>query len=153
MHWPRAAVPGIMAIMANGSPTDEQVVHETVTPVPRPAQAQRAQAKIRWPRLDATSIVLIALWAAGVLVALAVPGLIVGPGEEGAPTGRVLAAFACTAVGGLIMIVSSWIIYRRTKEIGVFVLGGVPAFSCIAGGVIFMATKLTETGTGVGGGG
>jgi hypothetical protein len=84
-----------------------------------------------------------------VVIALAIPGLIVNPNEETAPRNDVLLAGGLTVVGCLIMIVASYVAYRRSGEIALVMLGGVPAFSCLAGGIILAATKLTATGTGM----
>lgn len=110
----------------------------------------RAQAPIKWPKLGVGDAVLALLWLGGVVLALGVPALIVSPGELTAPTSDIVTALICTSVGALVMVATSYILYRRTKEVGFFVLGGVPAFACLAGGVILAATKLTGTGTGVG---
>lgn len=123
---------------------------KTADPTVAPAAQDRAQAPIRWPRPDAAGVVLVLLWIAGVVLALFVPALIVSPGQEVAPTEDVLWALGCTVVGTLVMTVASMVLYRRTGEVGVVVLGAVPAFSCLAGGIVLAATKLTGTGTGVG---
>jgi hypothetical protein len=109
----------------------------------------RAQAPIRWPRPDGVGIALFLVWLVGVVVALAIPGLIVNPNEETAPRNDVLLAGGLTVVGCLVMIVASYVAYRRSGEIALVMLGGVPAFSCLAGGIILAATKLTATGTGM----
>jgi hypothetical protein len=112
--------------------------------------AERAQPPIRWPRPDAVGVVLILLWLAGVALALFVPALIVSPGKEVAPTEDVVWALVCTVVGTLVMMTTAYILYRRTREVGFAVLGAVPAFSCLAMGIVLAATKLTGTGAGVG---
>jgi hypothetical protein len=48
------------------------------------------------------------------------------------------------------MMVSAYILYRRTHEVGFAVFGAVPAASCLAMGIVLAATKLTGTGAGVG---
>jgi len=53
-------------------------------------------------------------------------------------------------IGTLVMIVTSYLLYRRTHEVGFAVLGGVPALSCMIGGIVLAATKLTGTVTGHG---
>jgi hypothetical protein len=111
---------------------------------------ERAQPPIRWPRPDAVGVVLILLWIAGVVFALFVPALIVSPGKEVAPTEDVVWALVSTIVGTLVMMVTAYILYRRTREVGFAVLGAVPAFSCLAMGIVLAATKLTGTGAGVG---
>jgi hypothetical protein len=94
--------------------------------------------------------VLVLLWVAGVAVALFVPALIVSPGQLTAPTEDVLVALGCTVVGTVLMMVTAYVLYRRTGEVGAVILGAVPAFSCLAGGIVLAATKLTGTGAGVG---
>jgi hypothetical protein len=108
----------------------------------------RAQPPIRWPRPDAVGVVLILFWLVGVALALAVPALIVSPGETTAPTEDVIWALVSTVIGTLVMLISSYLLYRRTHEVGFAVLGGVPAASCLAMGIVLAATKLTGTGTG-----
>lgn len=117
---------------------------------PERGRDNRAQAPIRWPKPNAAGIAFFLVWLVGVVLALGVPGLIVGPQEETAPTRDILLAGGFTVVGCLIMIVSAYIFYRRTGELAAVMFGAVPAFSCLAGGVILAATKLTATGTGVG---
>jgi hypothetical protein len=108
----------------------------------------RAQPPIRWPHPDAIGVFLMLIWAVGVVFALAVPAFIVSPGDATAPTADVLWAMTSTIVGSLVMMVSAYVLYRRTHEVGFAVLGAVPAFSCLAGGIILAATKLTGTGLG-----
>jgi hypothetical protein len=110
---------------------------------------ERAQPPIRWPKPDGIGIVLLLLWVAGVVFALAVPAFIVSPGETVAPTADVVWALVCTVAGTLVMMVSAYILYRRSGEVGYAVLGAVPAASCLAMGIVLAATKLTGTGTGV----
>jgi hypothetical protein len=112
--------------------------------------AGRAQPPIRWPKPDATGVVLILLWLVGVAFALFVPALIVSPGKEVAPTEDVVWALISTVGGTLVMMTTAYILYRRTREVGFAVLGAVPAFSCLAMGIVLAATKLTGTGSGVG---
>jgi hypothetical protein len=110
---------------------------------------ERAQAPIRWPRPDGIGIVLILVWLVGVVFALPIPGLIVSPGSLKAPTEDVVWALVSTAAGTLVMMVSSYILYRRTREVGFAILGAVPAMSCLAMGIVLAATKLTGTGSGI----
>src|SRR4051812_23745688 len=110
----------------------------------------RAQPPIRWPHPDAIGIFLMLIWVVGLAFALAVPAFIVSPGETVAPPADVVWALVSTVVGALVMLVSAYVMYRRTHEVGFAVLGGVPAASTLAGGIVLAATKLT--GTGLGGG-
>lgn len=119
-------------------------------PAPAVPRDNRAQAPIRWPRPTPGGIALVLLWLVGVALALFVPALIVRPGELTAPTEDVLTALGCTIVGTVIMMVTSYILYRRTREVGLVIVGAVPAFACLAGGIILAASKLTGTSTGVG---
>jgi hypothetical protein len=108
----------------------------------------RAQPPIRWPHPDAIGVLLMLVWVVGVAFALAVPALIVSPGAPTAPTADVIWALVSTVVGTLLMMVSAYVLYRRTREVGFAVLGAVPAMSCLAGGIVLAATKLTGTGLG-----
>jgi hypothetical protein len=109
----------------------------------------RAQPPIRWPKPDTVGVVLILIWIVGVAFALFVPALIVSPGALKAPTDDVVRALVCTVFGTLLMMISAYILYRRTGEVGFAILGAVPAASCLAMGIILAATKLTGTGSGV----
>jgi hypothetical protein len=117
---------------------------------PERGRDNKAQAPIRWPKPNRVAVSFFLVWLVGVILALPLPGFIVNPGEETAPTEDILLAGGLTVVGCLIMMVSAYVFYRRTGEIAAVMFGAVPAFSCLAGGVIIAATKLTATGTGVG---
>jgi len=121
-----------------------------VTPAPSSQQREddnqtRAQPPIRWPHPSAVSLGLVALWAAGVFVAIFVPALIVPPSVRTAPANEVWTAFTLTIVGAGLMILSSTLLWRRTRDVSFFIMGAVPAFAGIAGGAIFAAAKLTGT--------
>jgi|SRR5215212_5874645 hypothetical protein len=115
-----------------------------------PAEEERAQAPIRWPRPDRFTLVLVAVWVAGLVIALAVPALIVPPTEQHPSTGQTWLAFVFTAIGAAIMLTVSTIHYRRTREASVLTLSGVAAVAVVLGGIILVATKL---GGGMGQGG
>lgn len=110
---------------------------------PRPEDTEaRAQAPIRWPHLNPFALGMIALWAVGVLVALALPATIVSPTATNPPTGDVWLALGCTVLGAAIMMVAVSLLWRRVRDGGLFVLGMVPAFVCIAGGAMLAAAKI-----------
>jgi hypothetical protein len=115
-----------------------------------PAEEERAQAPIRWPRPDRFTLGLIAVWVVGLIIALAVPALIVPPTARHPSPGETWFAFAFTLLGALIMLVASIVQYRRNHDPSVFTLGGVSALAVILGGIILVATKL---GGGIGQGG
>jgi uncharacterized membrane protein len=115
-----------------------------------PAEEERAQAPIRWPRPDRFTLGLIVVWVVGLVVALAVPALIVSPTERHPSTGATWLAFAFTLIGALAMLAASYVHYRRTRDPSVFTLGSVAGISLIVGGIILVATKL---GGGIGQGG
>jgi hypothetical protein len=102
----------------------------------------RAQAPIRWFHPDAPTVFLVGLWAAGVIVALFVPALIVAPTAKHPPTSSVWTAFGLTVVGTVVMVLAAGGLWRRSKDPAVLVMGIVPAVVCIAGGLILAATKL-----------
>jgi hypothetical protein len=115
-----------------------------------PAEDERAQAPIRWPRPDSFTLGLIAVWVVGLIIALAVPALIVPPTARHPSTGQTWFAFAFTLLGALIMLTASVVQYRRKHDPSVFTLGGVSAVAVILGGIILVATKLSG-GMGQGG--
>lgn len=104
----------------------------------------RAQAPIRWPKADATTIGAVAVWALGLVVALAVPALIVPPGSRGADPSDIWTAFAISVVGSAIVLFSMAFLWRRKGEAGLLILGLVPAFATVSGGIIFATTMLSR---------
>ena len=102
----------------------------------------RAQPPIRWPHPDRASLGLVALWAVGLVVALLVPAAFVSPTAVNPPAGDVLIAFGSTLLGATIMVWVSVVLWRRVKDAAVLVMGAVPAFACVAGGIILTAGKL-----------
>ncbi len=116
----------------------------------RPTDEPRAQPPIRWPRPSGPSTAYVALWVLGGIVAVLVPYFIVPPGQHTAPEARVWTAFACTVLGAVMMIVASALMWRRSKDAGLFVLGCVPALSTVIGGVVLATIKLTGLRTGTG---
>jgi len=103
-----------------------------------------AQPAIRWPRPSAATLGYVALWVAGAVVAVAVPYVVVPVGQTHASVGPVWTAFGFTVIGSTIMIIASALMFRRSKDAGVFVIGCIPAVATIIGGVILSASKLTH---------
>jgi heme/copper-type cytochrome/quinol oxidase subunit 4 len=116
------------------------------SPLAAPGPGERAQARLRWPHPDRTSVIIAGVWGLGLVVALLVPAFIVGPGEQTAPASQVWTAFACTVVGAMVMLLSAMAMYRHSGDWADAVWGIVPAASVIVGGVILTATKLSGSG-------
>ena len=115
-----------------------------------PAEEERAQAPIRWPRPDGFTLGLIVVYVVGLIIALAVPALIVPPTAKHPSTGETWFAFSFTLIGVLIMLAASIVHYRREHDPSIFTLAGVSAVAVLIGGIILVATKL---GGGIGQGG
>jgi uncharacterized membrane protein len=115
-----------------------------------PNDGNRAQAPIRWPRPEGFTLGLVAVFAVGLVVALAVPALIVPPTARNPSVGQTWLAFLFTLIGVVIMLAAVTLHYRRKKEVSVMTLGGVSAIAVLLGGIIIVATKL---GGGMGQGG
>ena len=124
----------------------------TAGPAPHvgPAEEERAQAPIRWPRPDGVTLALLVVYVVGLIISLAVPALIVPPTARHPSTGQTWFAFSFTLIGVLIMLAASIVHYRREHDPSVFTLGGVSAVAVLIGGIILVATKL---GGGIGQGG
>jgi hypothetical protein len=118
--------------------------HRCPMPTPMSDQDERAQAPIRWPRPDSTTITAIVIWLVGLVVALLVPAAIVPPGSETAEPGRIWTAFAVSVVGAAITLGATAFHARRKGDSAVLILGLVPAFSAVVGGVIFATTMLSR---------
>jgi hypothetical protein len=106
-----------------------------------PAAGPRAQAPIRWPRPDRTSLTYTAVWAIGLVIALVTPAFIVPPGQKTAATSDALLALSMTVFGALIMLAAAFGLWRKHREPLVSLLGAVPAIACVAGGIMLAATK------------
>ena len=104
---------------------------------------ERAQAPIRWPHPNSRDLSLVALWAVGIFVALFLPALFVAPTAKNPAHGQVFLAFGSTLVGSAIMLAAAGLLWRRKSDASLLLMGAVPAVSCIAGGIILTATKLT----------
>lgn len=102
----------------------------------------RAQPPIRWPHPNRSSVLAVALWALGLIVALLVPALIVPPYQETATPAAAWTAFSFTVVGALFMIAATSWHYRRSKDSGILILGLVPGTAVIVGGVIMATVKV-----------
>ena len=107
-----------------------------------PTGENRAQAPIRWPRPDRGSVLLGVIWVVGLLIALAVPALIVPPSATNPDVGRTWFAFLFTVIGAGIMIVVSLLQFRRKRDGAILTLGSVSAIAVFLGGIILVATKL-----------
>ncbi len=107
----------------------------------------RAQAPIRWPRPERRTVVLIAVWVVGLVIALAIPAAIVPPSTKNPAVGQTWTAFAFTMLGALVMGAASIAHYRNKRDTSVLTLGGVAAAALVLGGIILVASKL---GAGVG---
>lgn len=105
----------------------------------------RAQPPIRWPHPDRFSLALAGLWLVGLIVALFVPAMFVPPNAQDPEPAAVWTAFSFTGVGAALMLVAAGLMWRRSRDPMVLVFGGVPAFACVAGGVVLTATKLFES--------
>jgi predicted membrane channel-forming protein YqfA (hemolysin III family) len=107
-----------------------------------PTSDNRAQAPIRWPRPDASSVVLGVIYVIGLIIALAVPALIVPPSSTHPQVGRAWFAFLFTVIGAGLMLVSALIHFRRKRDGTILTLACVSAISVFLGGIILVATKL-----------
>jgi hypothetical protein len=114
------------------------------TPTPTDRQGDRAQAPIRWSRPDGTFMSATAVWLVGLVIALLVPAIIVPPSSVTAEPGKVWTAFAISVVGSILVLGSTAYYWRRKGDAAVLILGLVPAFSAIVGGVIFATTMLSR---------
>lgn len=125
--------------------------HVATNPVPGGQQtakvpAERAQPPIRWPHPNRSSVLTIALWALGLLVALLVPAMIVSPGQKTASVSAAWTAFSFTVLGAAMMITATSWHYLRTKDSGILLLGLVPGGAVILGGVLLATVKILGSG-------
>ena len=107
-----------------------------------PTEDGRAQAPIRWPRPDRSTLGIGAVWLLGLIIALVVPALIQSPSAKHPEVGRTWFAFLFTVIGAGIMLTCSLLQYRRRRDGSVLALSGVTAAAVFLGGIILVATKL-----------
>jgi hypothetical protein len=79
--------------------------------------------------------------AASLVLAVAIPGLIVSPTATTAPGSKLAWAFGITMTGILIAVLTGIRQYRRTTNWVWFLVSATPAFAVFCGGAIFAATK------------
>ena len=96
----------------------------------------------RWPKPDALSFVLFAVWVLGVLVSTVVPLLIVPPTSTDPEPGAVGLAFLASMVGVAIFVGAGLAMWRHLKSQAVLVFALVPAVSIVSGAIILTATLL-----------
>jgi hypothetical protein len=106
---------------------------------------ERAQAPIKWPRPDRPTLAWVAVAVVGLVIALVVPASIVPPSATDPQVGRIWLAFSFTVLGAVVMLVAAAAMWRRTREPLVLVMGAVPAFTVLVGGIILAMTKVFET--------
>jgi nitrate reductase gamma subunit len=111
---------------------------------PTGQQDARAQAPIRWSRPEGTFLSATAVWLVGLVTALLVPAAIVPPSSVTAEPTKIWTAFAVSVVGAILLLGSTIFYYRRKGDSAVLILGLVPAFSTVVGGVIFATTMLSR---------
>jgi hypothetical protein len=107
-----------------------------------PESGEREIAPIRpLGRPHVIDIVSAVVIAGSLVLAVAIPGLIVSPTAETAPGGKLGLAFGITMVGILIAVLTGIFQYRRTGNWVWFLISATPAFAVFCGGAIFAATK------------
>ncbi len=108
-----------------------------------PGSVQRAQPPIRWPRADARTLAILALWLLGLAVALGLPAWVAPPGATNVSTTAIWSALGITFGGALIMLVASLALARRYRQNVYLLLGMLPALSSVFGGIILAVTMST----------
>ncbi|HVN11381.1 MAG TPA: hypothetical protein VMT69_04765 [Kineosporiaceae bacterium] len=103
---------------------------------------ERAQAPIRWPRPDRGTVALGVIYFIGLIIAIAVPALIVPPSSRNPDVGRTWFAFLFTLLGSAIMLVSALLEFRRNRDGTTLTFASVSTIAVFLGGIILVATKL-----------
>ncbi|WP_432548493.1 hypothetical protein [Kineococcus sp. SYSU DK004] len=105
-------------------------------------QEQRALAPIRWGRPSGGVVVALLIWVVGIFLAAVVPLLLLGSDPyEAAPVGRIGVGLAFTLVGSLIMVLSAYLLYRKSGSIGAAILAFVPSFVFATLGILMTTMK------------
>jgi hypothetical protein len=88
--------------------------------------------------IDVISVILI---GGSLVLAVAIPGLIVSPTATTAPGDKLGLAFAITCAGIVVAVLTGIFQYRRTGNWVWFLVAATPAFAVFCGGAVFAATK------------
>jgi hypothetical protein len=88
--------------------------------------------------IDVISVILI---GGSLVLAVAIPGLIVSPTAKTAPGDKLGLAFAITCAGILVAVLTGIFQYRRTGNWVWFLVAATPAVAVFCSGAIFAATK------------
>lgn len=82
-------------------------------------------------------VTAMSVWLLGLLIAAVVPALLVSPAADTNPSGTALVvALSATVVGSLVMVLSAYLLYRRTGSIGAALIAFVPSFVLVVFGVL-----------------
>ncbi|WP_337060436.1 hypothetical protein [Kineococcus sp. G2] len=106
-------------------------------------EEQRAVAPVRWSRPSTGTVVALVVWLVGLVVGALVPALLLGfdPYQSASGT-QVAIAMGFTVLGALIMVLSAYLLYRKSGSIGAAILAFVPSFVLVVLGVLMATTKL-----------
>lgn len=119
--------------MATPAPVSHRAAEET---------HDRAQPPLRWPHFDALDFGLILLWAASLVVGLVLPTRLVDPMTSTAPAGHVSLVFLVAAACVVVMVGSTALVARRTKQTGVMLLGAVPGTVVLLFSILITIAKI-----------
>jgi hypothetical protein len=113
-----------------------------VTP-PVHHEEQRALAPAKWPKPSRGTVIALAIWVVGVLLAGIVPLVLLGANPyEAAPGGRIVVGLVFTLVGSLVMVFSAYLLYRKSGSIGAAILAFVPSFVFATLGILMTTMKV-----------
>lgn len=121
---------------------DDGVMSAHATP-PVQHEEQRALAPMKWTRPSPGTVLALAIWVVGVLIAAIVPLVLLGADPyESAPGGRIVAGLTFTLVGSLVMVFSAYLLYRKSGSIGAAILAFVPSFVLATLGILMTTMKV-----------
>jgi hypothetical protein len=109
------------------------------TPSPQ-SSGGHYRAPIRRPHARPLTVVLWFAWLIGVGLGVVVPALLSPPDQTG--SGHIRTAMVFSVAGVLVMAFTGFVLYVRTKEVGVLLLTVVPSIVVIIAAFALMGMKL-----------
>ena len=105
-------------------------------------EEQRVRGPVRWTRPSSGTVVAMAIWVLGLVLAGLVPLFLLGYDPyESAPVGRIVVGLTFTLLGALVMVFSAYLLYRKSGSIGAAILAFVPSFVFATLGILMTTMK------------
>ncbi|NAZ76854.1 hypothetical protein GTQ99_15710 [Kineococcus sp. T13] len=106
-------------------------------------EEQRFRAPVRWSRPSSGTLVALGVWVVGLVLAGLVPLFLLGADPyESASGGLIVTGLCFTLAGSLVMVLSAYLLYRKSGSIGAAILAFVPSFVFAVLGILMATMKV-----------